>query len=78
MKQKDIALIIVVVFIAGIISYFVSSAFISKPQNRQTKVEVVEAISSEFPKADTRYFNSNSINPTQNIQIGNQNNTQPF
>lgn len=78
MKQKDIVLIIVVVFIAGILSYFISSSFISTPKNRQSKVEVVEPISSTFQKPDPRYFNANSINPTQNIQIGNQNNTQPF
>lgn len=78
MKQKDIALIIVIAFIAGIISYFISGMIFSKPAEMKTEVEVVEAISADFPQADQRYFNTNSINPTQLIQIGNQNNQQPF
>jgi ABC-type maltose transport system permease subunit len=78
MKQKDIALIIIVIFISGIISYFLSSTFITTPKSRKTEVEVVEPISSQFTKPDERYFNANSINPTQQIQIGNQDNQQPF
>lgn len=78
MKQKDVALIIIVVFISGILSYFLSSTFITTPENRKTEVEVVEPISSEFKRPDERYFNANSINPTQQIQIGNQDNQQPF
>lgn len=78
MKQKDIALIIVIAFISGIISFFVSGRLFSNPNNRKADVEVVEPISAEFTPIDQRYFNKNSINPTQLIQIGNQNNQQPF
>lgn len=78
MKQKDIALIIIIAFIAGLISYFVSGALFAKPSEMKTEVEIVEAISADFPPTDQRYFNKDSINPTQLIQIGNQNNQQPF
>ncbi len=78
MKQKDIVLIIVVVFISGIVSLFLSGKLISSPQNRQEKVEVVAPISAELPSPDKRYFNANSIDPTQIIRIGENNNTQPF
>ncbi len=78
MKQKDIALIIVIAFIAGIVSYIVSGMIFGKPSDAKTEVDIVEPISADFPPVDQRYFNANSINPTQLIQIGNQNNTQPF
>ncbi len=78
MKQKDITLIIIVVFISGVISFILSNMLITSPENRKEQVEVVEPITAEFTKPDERYFNANSINPTQLIQIGNQDNQQPF
>lgn len=78
MKQKDVALIIVVVFISGIVSYFVSSKLFASPKDRQQEVEVVQPISAEFKIPDRKYFNDKSINPTQNIRIGEEENNQPF
>lgn len=78
MKQKDIVLIIVVVFISGVLSLVLSSMFITSPKNRQTKVEIVEPISSDFKLPDKKYFNDQSIDPTQLIKIGDSNNAQPF
>lgn len=78
MKQKDVILIIVIVFISGILSFFISKALFAKPEDRKVDVEVVEKITSDFPPPDKRYFNANSLNPTQLIQIGNQNNANPF
>lgn len=78
MKQKDVALIIVIAVISGIISVFISKAIITPPKNRQEKVEVVEAFSTDFPKPDTKYFNSAAIDPTQIITIGKDTNTKPF
>ncbi len=78
MKQKDIILIIVVVFVSGVLSFFVSNMLFTSPENRNTQVEVVEPIASDLPPIDQKYFNANSINPTQLIQIGNQDNPQPF
>lgn len=78
MKQKDIALIIIIVFISAIISIFVSKALIVPQKNRQQKVEVVGAITSDFPTPDNKYFNQSSVDPTQLIIIGNNSNPQPF
>ncbi len=78
MKQKDIIIIIVVVFISGVASFFISNALFSSPQKRTVEVEVVEPISTEFKTPDPQYFNSKSIDPTKLIQIGNQDNQQPF
>lgn len=78
MKQKDIVLICVVVFISGIFSLVVSNMLISPPKNRQESVPIVEPISADFKKPDQTYFNASSIDPTRIIKIGDNNNNQPF
>jgi hypothetical protein len=78
MKQKDITLVVVVVLIAAIFSYLFSNVVIASPKNRQEKVEVVDVITPEFVTPDTKYFNSNSFDPTQVIHIGDTTNKQPF
>ena len=78
MKQKDLALIIVIAVVSAVISFIVSNKIFVTPSNRQQKVEVVDAISPSFQTPDPRYFNSNSINPTQSTQIGAGNNQDPF
>lgn len=78
MKQKDIALIIVVAVVAGIVSLVVARFVFATPKDRQQQVEVVEVISTEFPLPDRKYFNERSINPTQLIRIAENSNQQPF
>lgn len=78
MKQKDIALIIVVIFFSAVLSFVISNIFISSPKNRQEKVEVVGKISTEFPEPDKQFFNSNSVNPTFIIQIGENQHQNPL
>lgn len=78
MKQKDIAVIILAVGLSGIISFFISNKFFASPDDLKTKVEVVEPITADFPELDKRYYNSKSINPTQEIVIGDEKNQQPF
>jgi hypothetical protein len=77
-KQKDIAMIIVIAFISGVISLVVSQFLFTPKSNRQQKVEVVPAITASFPSPDNHYFNNSSVDPTQLIQIGNNNNANPF
>lgn len=77
MKQKDIALIIIVIFITGIASFFLSG-LLFKTSNLSEKVDTVEPISAEFKTPDSKYFNPDAINPTQLIRIGDNNNSQPF
>jgi hypothetical protein len=78
MKQKDVALIIVIVFLSAIASFFISKAIFAPPKSRRQTVDVVQPITSEFQKPDTRYFNSSSLDPTQNITVRQNNNTNPF
>ncbi len=78
MKQKDITIIVVVVVISAIASLLLSNLLISSPKNRQDKVEIVPPISAGFVQPDVKYFNTDSIDPTKVIQIGEDNNPKPF
>ena len=62
MKQKDIVLIIVMVFIGAIISLVVSNAIFSSPKNRKQTAEVVDVITPDFSSPPTKYFNNRSVN----------------
>jgi hypothetical protein len=77
MKQKDIAVIIVVAFFSAIASFLISSKLFVTPENRQQKAEVVDKISANFNSLDPKYFNENSINPTQSAGLDTANQT-PF
>lgn len=78
MKQKDIALIAIIVFVSAVLSFVISRILFAPPQNRQAKVEVVQPITADFPQPDSRYFNKNSIDPTKLITIGDNPNPSPF
>ena len=78
MKQKDYILILIAIFLSAMLSYFLSKTFITTPKNRKQKVEVIGVITSDFPQADSRYFNDQSVNPTRTIQIGDNANSKPF
>ena len=82
MKTKDIAAIIIFGFVAAIISFMVANA-VFKPPAGSTQVPVISPIDPDFPdvSSDSNYsaiFNKNALDPTQPIQIGNQNNKIPF
>jgi hypothetical protein len=78
MKRKDLALILVIVFISAIVSLLVSNRIFTSPTNRQQKVEVVRPITSAFPAPDGHYFNAGANDPTKLITIGQNSNTDPF
>jgi hypothetical protein len=78
MKQKDLALIIVIAIIGAIASLFISKIIFVTPKDRQQQVEVVQPITAYFPQPSAEYFNSSSIDPTKLITIGQNANSNPF
>jgi flagellar basal body-associated protein FliL len=78
MKKKDISIIVVVAIVSAVISFFLSSVFISSASDRKQSVEVAPPIVAEFTEPDDRYFNQNSMNPTQTIVISPETNPNPF
>lgn len=78
MKQKDIALIAVLAIVSGVAALLLSQMVFSSKTDKQQKAEVVDVISSDFPDPPNRYFNPGALNPTTLIQIGDNNNPNPF
>ena len=78
MKQKDIAMIIVIAAISGSISFALSHFLFATPQNQQQEVAVVDRITTDFINPDPKFFNSQSINPSKLIEVGSSNNSNPF
>lgn len=77
-REKDIAMIILVVSISLMVSYFLGNALINTDQNRSVEVEVVQPISADFDQPSPQVFSSNAINPTELIQIGSGDTDSPF
>jgi len=78
MKQKDIALLAVIVVISAVVSIVLSNILLASPKNRQQEVEVVQPITANFEPPDTTYFNKDAFDPTRTITIGANNNADPF
>jgi hypothetical protein len=80
MKQSDLALIIVIIAISLLASFFVGNAVFNKPQNRTAQVEVVKPLADHFPSIDSSIFNkTKAVNLTENIKIGDgKKSTDPF
>lgn len=78
MKQKDFILVIVMVFVGAVISFVVSRWLFASPKNTKQTAEIVDVIGPEFTTPSSRYFNADSVNPTQQIQIGESSNPNPF
>ena len=78
MKQKDIAVIVAVAGISTIIAFVIGNIAFGSPKHRQIEVQSIDSISSDFPVADQKYFNSQSIDSTQTVKIGTSTNPKPF
>jgi len=77
MKQKDIALIVIVVFVSGVMSLLISGKIFGASSHNQ-QAETVQPISSNFQEPDKTYFNKDAIDPTKTITIEQNSNTDPF
>lgn len=79
MKKNDLALLVLIVAIAVVVSYFVGKSVIGDPNTKAIQVETAQPISDSFPQPDQRVFNDKAIDPAVNITIGGKNsNTNPF
>ena len=78
MKSKDKMTIVAVVIFSAIVSIVLSNILMNKEKNKNQSIEIVTPISAELQRPPAEYYNANSINPTQTIQIGGNNTSQPF
>lgn len=78
MKKKDLTTMIAVAFFAVVFALVLSNLIFTPKSTKGLKAQKIDKIESAFEKPDKKYFNDESINPTQLIQIGDSPNAQPF
>lgn len=78
MKKSDWAAIILIVAIVGIASYFIVNAIMPTPSEAPQSVPIATKITSDIVEPSKEIFNSDAINPTVRITIGNQSDERPF
>ena len=78
MKQKDIALIIVVAVFSLVVAMVLSNLVFGRASFKEQRAEVTDPISAQFTPPSDVYFNNDSIDPTETIRIGEGENQTPF
>ncbi len=78
MKQKDVLTFIVVGIFSAVLSAALSNLLIVPKKAFNKKASVVDTITTDFNKPDSKYFNKDSIDPTKLITIGDNSNKLPF
>lgn len=78
LKQSDVAMLVLIIALAGTAAFFVGNYVINTPQSRSAKVEQIVPISEKFSAPSDEVFVEDYINPTELIEISNSNNQQPF
>ena len=79
MKKNEIAILVLIVGVAGLASYFIVGSLVSGSKPKPITIDKAEPISSQVSQPDEALFkNPNAFNPTIKINIGNQSNQQPF
>lgn len=78
MKKNEVAVLILIVSMVAMLSYFSVNAIIGQAGRAPVDVEVAEAISPEVTQPSDTIFNPSAINPTVKVKIGDQSGQQPF
>ncbi len=78
MKKNDIALLVFIVSLTAVLTYFVGKLVIGEPRTRNVMVEVVTPINPDVTQPSPAVFNKDAINPTVPITIGKPANRPPF
>lgn len=75
MKKTDIAMIILIIAVSAAVAYGIVGAIPGlKLSNDPVKVKTIEKYSADITKPSPEIFNENAINPTIDINIGQQSN----
>ena len=71
-------MLILIISFSLVVSYFIGNAVFVSEETRSTSVPVAEPVSTSFPTPDSGVFNSEAINLTEKITIGDSNSETPF
>ncbi len=78
MKKNEIALLVLIVGIVSLASYFLVKTLIGGSEPKAESVESVVEIRSGLTERNKDIFAEGNYNPTIKIRIGDQSNQQPF
>jgi hypothetical protein len=78
MKQDDIILIISTMVVSAFLAIIITSTPILGSTSKDQQVTVVNSINTLFQPPSSQYLNTNSIDPTLLVKIGNNANKTPF
>lgn len=79
MKQKDILIIVAVAIFGVIVALILSNMIFVNAKAKSQEVEKIDAITAEFKdEAVKKYVNSEAVNPSQLIEVGQTDNKDPF
>ena len=76
MKKADIATIVLIAVLTTAVAYFIGNAILGNPDEATARIEYMTKISAEIAQPDPEVFNRNAINPTIDVYIGSDNETQ--
>lgn len=78
MKSNEIALIILIVSITAVATYFISQSVFESASLKPVDIEKVVSISEDIEKPNSAIFNPNALNPTVPSSIGGNATESPF
>mgnify|MGYP006929321851 CR=1 FL=1 len=65
-------MIVLVAGLSVIVAYFAANTLIGKPTTQDAKVRTIDSITSTVTEPDTKVFNKEAINPTVEVNIGDE------
>ena len=72
MKRSDVITIFFIALMSAVIAYFAANAIIGKPSSKSVTVRTATPITADIQQPDPVVFNKDAINPTVEVQIGNE------
>ena len=78
MKKDDAILIIGTMILSAIIAILVTTRLAPNYSSTHRQIVHVSTIDTIFKPPSNQYLNSNSIDPTLLVKIGNNSNNEPF
>lgn len=70
MNKNQIAILVLIVAVAGLASYFAGSALLGDKVSKPVNVEIIDPLSADIVAPDPTVFTRDAINPTVPIAIG--------
>lgn len=78
MKKNEIALLVLIVGVVALGSYFLVKSFVADATPKATTVDIAKEITATVGEPNKDIFAEGNYNPTIKINIGNQSNQQIF